>query len=589
MEILDQAARWQREFPSLFPLEFALAILTLPAAWLLRKRRAFGEIAVGRLTRRPLLACGAVVLFVLASRVLLLAVLPIPEPMIRDEFSHLFNAKTFALGRVANPTHPEWVHFEAPYIIHQPTYSSIYLPGQGLTLAFGQLIMGHPWWGVWLTTGLLCGAICWMLQGWLPPSWALYGAVIAALRLGLFSYWMNSYWGGSVVALGGALALGALPRLKQRRTSISVVFASGLVIMAFTRPYEGLFLAVGIGAAGAWWVWRKPLDTRALTFQHVLARGTLVPVVLVLLAGGVVLSYFGWKTTGSPVDLPFNVYVREYWAARHFIPLALPPKVTYRHDVFQSMATWFREEHEKSRSLTGYLRRNASRALGWWSFYCGPILSIPLLLGYRVLVDRRVRPLLIIVGVFAMGLSLEVPRMPHYAGPITAAWLALWVQSARHTAVNPFGRWVMRLIPVALGLVLLVRLTSLMEPLPTTRRSVYAMEVVNWCCVPRDGIVRADVERELRRAGGKHLVFFQLPQGRFRSFDWVYNEPEIDAAEIVWARAMSSSQDAALAAQYPDRRVWFVDATPSVPTLNLYSPSMSTRTLDGRRDAASTK
>jgi hypothetical protein len=118
---------------------------------------------------------------------------------------------------------------------------------------------------------------------------------------------MNSYWGGSVVALGGALALGALPRLKQRRTSMSIVFASGLLIMALTRPYGGLLLALGIAAASAWWMWRKPVDTRALTSAHVATPAMLVLIVLVLLAGGVILSYYCWKTTGSPVDLPFNV------------------------------------------------------------------------------------------------------------------------------------------------------------------------------------------------------------------------------------------------------------------------------------------
>ena len=45
-------------------------------------------------------------------------------------------------------------------------------------MALGQVIFGHPWFGVWLSAGLLAAALCWALQGWLPPGWALLGTFI---------------------------------------------------------------------------------------------------------------------------------------------------------------------------------------------------------------------------------------------------------------------------------------------------------------------------------------------------------------------------------------------------------------------------
>jgi hypothetical protein len=38
-------------------------------------------------------------------------------------------------------------------------------------------------------------ALGWALRGWLPPKWALLGTLLVVFRIGLVSYWVNSYFG----------------------------------------------------------------------------------------------------------------------------------------------------------------------------------------------------------------------------------------------------------------------------------------------------------------------------------------------------------------------------------------------------------
>jgi hypothetical protein len=54
---------------------------------------------------------------------------------------------------------------------------------------------------------------------------------------------------------------------------------------------------------------------------------------------------------------------------------------------------------------------------------------------------------------------------------------------------------------------------------------------------------------------GNHLVFVRYPPAADGQGDWVYNEPDIDASRIVWARDMGDA-NVRLIRYYPQRQPW---------------------------------
>src|SRR5260370_18256561 len=196
------------------------------------------EQSFSRFAERKALAVLVLFFSVIGVRLLALPLLPVPVPGIHDEFSYLLMADTFAHGRLANPPHPMWVSFETFHVNWFPKIASMYPPAQAFALAMGQ-ILGHPWIGVLLSDAAMCAVILWMLQGWIPARWALLGGLLAALKFAVASYWMNSYWGGAMAAIGGALVLGALARIVNlQRIREAVLLGIGVPFLANILPYQ---------------------------------------------------------------------------------------------------------------------------------------------------------------------------------------------------------------------------------------------------------------------------------------------------------------------------------------------------------------
>jgi hypothetical protein len=557
-----------------FAIETALVLVAFPIAFLnpYLGSRAFEkvEILAGGFARKRGLAVIAIVLLALMGRGALLAIDPIPAPGVHDEFSYLLMGETFASGRLTNPTHPMWKHFESFHINQIPTYCSKYPFAQGLFLAAGEALLGHPWFGVWISAALMCGAICWMLQGWLPPGWALLGGLLAVMRLGLFSYWVDSYWGGAVAAIGGCLALGALGRMKRTIRAVDAVWMGiGVSILANSRPYEGLLLSIGIGVTLLVWIVRRSApDWRSLLLWGVLPM--LIPVSLT----AVFMCIYFQSTTGSPFVSPYQMYNHTYGVMPlpNWIWMRLMPAPHYRHPLIKAYFTgWETPIFLYSKTLRGFIRMNIVgrvEAVLW--FFLGPALAISLLAAWRIVFDRRIRPLLWIGLFVVIGQSLQPIFNVHYAAPVTGAIVALMLQSFRHLRVwslngKPAGRFVVRSIPVICFLMVLVRIVH-----PPAAYEWNRGRLDIWCCANTGNLAREDIIERLAVLGGRHLVMAHYKWGHVVHSEWVYNAADIDNSNIVFARGMDPVSDRELMEYFKDREVWVLDADQNPVTIKHY-------------------
>jgi hypothetical protein len=517
-----------------------------------------------RLAHRRVLSLWFVAGLVMGLRALFIPVIGIPLPNWNDEFSYLLAANTFSSGRLTNPTHPMWVHFESFQIVMHPTYMSMYAPGQGLVLAAGKVLAGNAWIGVWIITAILCSALCWMLQGWFSPTWSLFGGVLAALHLAILSYWMNSYWCPALAAIGGALVLGAIPRLRRRaRTRDSLLLALGLVVMANSRPYEGLVFSVAAAIALPFWLayWSRRHKLPSLT---VLLRRVVLPACLLLVVAAAATGYYYWRVTGNPFRMTYAVNRETYAVVPYFLFFSMRAVPTYHHAAMRDYyAGWEVQEFEEARTVRGFLRRTGHKTLELWRFYIGPAFTLPLFALPFALRDRRIRIPLLAGLIFCVGWLVETWTFPHYVAPATGLVYLIVVQCIRHMSHwqrrgVPVGHRLANSLPLVCASVILLRVAAAAAHAPLEPR---------W---PRGNLDQPRVVAQLHGIPGDHLVIVRYGPHHDVDRDWVYNEPDIDHANIVWARDMGDQQNQELLHYFNGRHVWVMYGDEVPPKLEPY-------------------
>jgi len=496
----------------------------------------------------PLVGGVAIVSFFLAR---LIAGTPIPR--IHDEFSYLLAADTFARGRLSNPPHPLWQHFETIHEIFQPTYASKFQPGQGLALALGQALFGSPWAGALISTAAAVAALAWALLGWLRPRWALLGALLACGHP-QFVLWSHMYWGGGVGMLGGSLIAGAIPRiLRQEHPGTNAgILALGGAIVAGTRPYEAIVWAILSAATLLGWIVVTMRGANFATARQLAGR-VLLSALPVLLAFAGFQAYYNWRVTGDPTLAPYLLHTRTYMA----VPLMFwQPMPAPRHYANQQL----RQQHEvmekryylHQKTLRGWAAENLVKAFDFarQQLLCdlpilAGVLSLPLALGRGA--DWRVW----LAIVYAVGFVAAYAAIPwfvhHYTAPAMPVLFVLAMQGLRRLRAG-VGSLLPR--PGVAPLLLWLAVASCIPMLIATYISQRRVNHDGWW------YQRHLIEQRLRSEPGEHLVLVCYDAEHDALQEWVYNGAEIDRQKLIWARSLGAEQDQRLLDYYPERQVW---------------------------------
>ena len=591
----------------------------------------FGERVLGaiencfcRFSRNRRLAVAAIGAAAILARVALLPWLHVPQPKVHDEFSYLLAADTFAHGRLTSPPHPLWMFFDTFHVIQHPTYASMYPPGQGLVLAAGK-ILGLPWIGALLSVAAMCMAFTWMLQGWVDPEWALLGGVLVWTRFAIFSYWVNSYWGGAVAATGAALVLGAFARIREKEhLRDAILFGLGAGILALSRPLEGVIFFAPFGLVLTWWAFRCKVPER----RSRLLRVALVPASLVLACFAGFIGYYNLRVTGSPLIFPHFIENRMITTAV-FLWQPNKPPIAYANPQFDDFYHNF---------MPSLYQKSCAAAVGqwwykagdFWEFFLGPALSVPFLALPWVLKQRRNWVLVFQAALSALGLWVVVWYHPHYAAPLMATVFVLMLQAmSALCGWQVFGRrlgvGLVRLVVLfslliglvyfaqadfpkaaalfealsrhAAGALLASALALLLLRLATARAvrgagwllaSVEFLVVVGImlqiCVVQRnlspdnfpyvDDVnepFRKPVEDQLNALPGEHLVLVRYSKNHNSGEEYVYNGADIDHSKIVWTREIPGMDPAPLLQYFRNRDVWLYEPDEDDSTVQPYA------------------
>lgn len=479
-------------------------------------------------------------------------------PAFHDEYSYLFQAKTFLAGRLSFPGHetmPEL--FDQMHVVNvNGHFASRYFPGAGAWMA-PFLALGNPYWAQWLAGAVLAAFVFWIGRELGGNSVGFLAGMLTALSpgMGLFS---NLLLAHHPTLMGLTLfALTFLRMLRTKKWGYALWAGIGLAFAMLSRPMTAAGFAFPFGLWLLAWLLRERFPTPESPARR---RHFVLAMAVPLAAGFVVLLVMNRAVTGSLWTSPYQLYTDTY-TPRHVYGFNnrvrgeqhLGPRVMENYDQWaENLTPSLAVENVKK------------RAIATWQWTLG---VIPLVCGAIVFVcavpagDRRwwLLP--------ASILSLHAVHVPywfvgimnwHYVFETGPLWLLMFagatqalVQYCRQSG-RPLMTWWWS------GFVAATLLPTFTSFAPVWERS-RVEEAVAEVGFPRSRY-QAFQNLVARTVGGKRALVLVVPDPADRSIDFVVNAPTLDVDVLIARERPGTTDIDAVRRDFPDRALYRFEA-----------------------------
>jgi hypothetical protein len=305
----------------------------------------------------------------------------------------------------------------------------------------------------------------------------------------------------------------------------ALILGLGLVVLANSRPYEGLVASLPVAALLIVRLFGKRRPKALQTLRSVVA-----PLAIVLGLAAAAMGYYNFRLAGNSLRLPYLAGLVE-GQDQAISSLLLSPALTNPEKVTKASAS------------------RVQRLLRIWRVFFGLLFTVALVMLPWVLRNRWMRFAALDAGLVLLAILLQnSDGYPHYASPVVPLLILLVVQGLRQ--LQQVGRehrgrrWSLGPVIVLGQVVFFVA-------------ALFAG--INWFN-PDLYPARSPYMAHLENEEGQHVVFLRYAPGQKRATDWVYNRADLDTARVIWVREMGNASDRQLVALFPGRRIWLLEA-----------------------------